>query len=117
MYVKGVIEVEESLLKHIEKAKYEVLKHNIDANVIFIDSNIALVNGFFQGYKLNEGFGCMQEFPTSIFGLDCIYVNGLKDKLHANFIIQKRDKPNVKAIDEYSTLELLDIIKRRLDND
>ncbi len=101
------------ILEHIEKVKMYMLRDNIKANTILIDSEVARVNGF-RCFLDNR---TMADVPTMFMGLQVFYKENLSEKVGtpANFIIAERKIHKQKTpLSEYSTKELLDEIRKRL---
>lgn len=101
------------ILEHIEKVRKCMLRDNIKANTIIVDSEVAKVNGFY--------FAAPQfraDVPPMIMGLKIEYEENLSDKLgvDCNFVMAERKIETPKTpLSEYSTEELLDEIRKRIE--
>ena len=90
-----------------------MLKDNIKANTIMIDSEVARVNGF----KYLFDYQTITDVPPMFMGLQVLYEEKLSEKVGtpANFIMCERKIHKQKThLSEYSTEELLDEIRKRL---
>lgn len=103
-----------NILEHIAKAREEKIKRHIKANTIIIDKDVAMVNKLFVPVSPNS----IAETPIMIIGLKVEYEENLSDKLgvDCNFVITNRGTINLKTpLSEYSTEELLDEIRKRVE--
>ena len=103
------------ILEHIEKVKEQMLRDNIKANTIIIDSDVAKVNGF----QYLSAPQTITDVPVMFMGLDVGYEKDLSEKIGipVNFVMaeKKIEKPETKTpLSEYSTEELLDEIRKRM---
>ena len=90
-----------------------MLKDNIKANTIIIDSEVARVNGF----QYLSAYQTITDVPPMFMGLQVLYEENLGEKVGtpANFIMAERKIHKQKTpLSEYSTEELLDEIRKRL---
>lgn len=103
-----------NILEHIAKAREQAIKQHIRANTILIDSEVAMVNGF----KCSLGYNAIADMPPMLMGLKIEYEENLSDKLgvDCNFVMaeKKIEKPKT-PLSEYSTEELLDEIRKRIE--
>lgn len=102
-----------NILEHIEKVKEQMLKDNIKANTIIIDSEVARVNGF----QYLSAYQTITDVPTMFMGLQVLYEEKLSEKVGtpANFVMAERKIHKQKTpLSEYSIEELLDEIRNRL---
>lgn len=102
------------LMKHIQKAKEYALRDGIKANTIIIDEDIAKVNGF----QIMLFPNTITNVPNMILGLDVYYEKDLREKIGTptNFVVAEMKKVELKTpLSEYSTDELLEEIKRRIE--
>ena len=102
------------ILEHIAKAREETIKKNIRANTIIIDKDVAMVNKLWIPISPNS----IVETPKMIMGLKVEYEENLSDKLgvDCNFVITNKDTIKSKTpLSEYSTDELLDEIRKRVE--
>ncbi len=102
-----------NILEHIEKVRAYMLKDNIKANTIIIDSEVARVNGF----QYLSSYQTITDVPPMFMGLQVLYEEKLSEKVGtpANFIMYERKIHKQKnPLSEYSTEELLDEIRKRL---
>ena len=108
-------EITKNIYEHIMKAKKQSLKEKIKANTIAIDTEVAKVNGLY--FPVPEDNSIIQ-VPTMILGLKIMYVDNLSDSLGipTNFAILEKYEPVVNKLKNFSTEELLDEIKRRIDD-
>lgn len=92
----------DNIVEHVQKVKNVALKNRFRATTIVIDQDIAICYGI---------------YPNLYFmGMECQYVEGIKNDLGCNFFLKEKPSvSDVKTIDDYSTQELLDIIKERLE--
>ena len=102
------------ILEHIEKVRKCMLRDNIKANTIIVDSEVARVNGF--QYFFTD---TILDVPPMFMGLQVFYEENLSEKVGTpvNFIISEKkiEKPETKTpLSEYSIEELLDEIRNRL---
>ena len=101
------------ILEHIEKVKEQMLRDNIKANTIIIDSEVAKVNGF----QYLSAPQTIADVPTMFLGLKVEYEEKLSEKVGTpvNFVMaeKKIEKPKT-PLSEYSTEELLDEIRKRM---
>lgn len=103
-----------NILEHIAKAREQTIKKYIRANTIIIDKDVAMVNKLWIPISPNY----IAETPTMIIGLQVLYEENLSDKLgvDCNFVITNNDTIKPKTpLSEYSTEELLDEIRKRVD--
>lgn len=103
------------ILEHIEKVREQMLRDNIKANTIIIDSDVARVNGF--QYFFTD---TILDVPPMFMGLQVLYEKNLSEKIGrpVNFIISEKkiEKPTPKTpLSDYSTEELLDEIRKRIE--
>ena len=101
------------ILEHIEKVRAYMLKDNIKANTIIIDSEVARVNGF----QYLSAPQTITDVPPMFMGLQVLYEKDLSENVGtpANFIMCERKIHKQKTpLSEYSTEELLDEIRKRL---
>lgn len=103
------------ILEHIEKVREQMLRDNIRANTIIIDSEVARVNGF-QYFFTDTIF----DVPLMFMGLQVLYDENLSEKVGTpvNFVIleKKIETPETKTpLSDYSTEELLDEIRKRVE--
>ena len=102
------------ILEHIEKVRKCMLRDNIKANTIIIDSEVARVNGF----QYLSAPQTIADVPPMFMGLQVLYEENLSEKVgtHANFVMAERKIHNQKTpLSEYSTEELLDEIRKRIE--
>ena len=102
-----------NILEHIEKVRAYMLRDNIKANTILIDSEVARVNGF--QYFFTD---TILDVPPMFMGLQVFYEENLSEKVGtpANFIMAERKINKQKTpLSEYSTEELLDEIRKRIE--
>lgn len=102
------------ILEHIEKVRKYMLKDNIKANTIIIDSEVARVNGF----QYLSAYQNIIDVPPMFMGLQVLYEEKLSEKVGtpANFIMCERKIHKQKnPLSEYSTEELLDEIRKRIE--
>lgn len=100
------------ILEHIEKVRECMLRDNIKANTIIIDSDVAKVNGF----QYLSAPQTITDVPVMFMGLKVEYEENLSDKLgvDCNFVMAERKIETPKTpLSEYSTEELLDEIRKR----
>ena len=101
------------ILEHIEKVKELMFRDNIKANTIIIDSEVARVNGF--QYFFSD---TIIDVPPMFMGLQVLYEEKLSEKVGTpvNFVIAERNTEIPKTpLSEYSTEELLDEIRKRIE--
>ena len=104
-----------NILEHIEKVRKCMLRDNIKANTIIIDSDVARVNGF--QYFFTD---TITDVPPMFMGLQVFYGENLSENVGTpvNFIMSEKniEKPETKTpLSEYSTEELLDEIRKRIE--
>jgi hypothetical protein len=102
------------ILEHIERVRAYMLKEHIKANTIIIDSEIAKVNGF-QYLSTPE---TITDVPIMFMGLQVFYEKKLSEKVGTpvNFVMAERKIETPKnPLSEYSTDELLDEIRKRIE--
>ena len=103
------------IIEHIEKVRKYMLKENIKANTIIIDKEVAKVNGF----QYLSAPQTIAYVPTMFMGLQVFYEEDLSKTIGipVNFVITERkiEQPKAKTLSDYSTDELIDEIKRRLE--
>ena len=102
------------ILEHIEKVRKCMLRDNIKANTIIIDSEVAKVNGF----QCLSAYQTINDVPPMFMGLQVLYEEKLSEKVGtpANFIMCERKIHKQKTpLSEYSTKELLDEIRKRIE--
>ena len=92
-----------------------MLRDNIKANTIIIDSDVAKVNGF----QYLSAPQTIADVPTMYMGLQVFYEENLSEKVGCpvNFVMAKRkipEKPFKTPLSAYSTEELLDEIRKRV---
>ncbi len=99
-----------NILEHIRKAREEAIVNKIIANAILIDEDVARINGFNVGLKIDET-GEIISVPDMIMGLKVEYAK-LEPKLNANFLVyEKREE-------ESKEKKLLNLLKyKRVDLD
>ena len=103
-----------NIIEHIAKAREETIKRYIRTNTIIIDKEVAMVNKLWVSVSPNT----VVETPIMFFGLKVEYEENLSDKLgvDCNFVITNRNTPTPRTpLSDYSTDELIDEIKRRLE--
>ena len=103
-----------NILEHIEKVRAYMLRDNIKANTIIIDSDVARVNGF----QYLSAHQTITDVPPMFMGLQVLYEEKLSEKVGtpANFIMDERKINKQKTpLSEYSTEELLDEIRKRVE--
>ena len=102
------------ILEHIEKVRAYMLKDNIKANTIIIDSEVARVNGF----QCLSAYQKITDVPPMFMGLQVLYEEKLSEKVGtpANFVMAERKihKPKT-PLSEYSIEELLEEIRKRME--
>ena len=101
------------ILEHIEKVRKCMLRDNIKANTIIIDSEVARVNGF--KYFFTD---TILDVPPMFMGLQVFYEEKLSEKVGtpANFVIAERKIHKQKTpLNEYSTEEILYEIRKRIE--
>lgn len=102
------------ILEHIEKVRKYMLRDNIKANTIIIDSEVAKVNGF----QYLSAPQTITDVPPMYMGLQVLYDEKLSEKVGTpvNFVMAeiKIEKPKT-PLSEYSTEELLDEIRKRIE--
>ena len=102
------------ILEHIEKVRKYMLKENIKANTIIIDNEVAKVNGF----QYLSAPQTITDVPPIFMGLQVFYEENLSEKMGrpVNFAMADRKIETPKTpLSEYSTDELLEEIKRRME--
>lgn len=104
------------ILEHIEKVRAEMFKENIKANTIIIDSEAAKVNGF----QYLSAPQTIADVPTMFMGLQVLYEENLSETMGmpVNFVMTERkmpEEPFKTPLSAYSTEELLDEIRKRVD--
>ena len=102
------------ILEHIEKVRMYMLRDNIKANTIIIDSEVAKVNGF----QYLSAPQTITDVPVMFMGLDVGYEKDLSEKIGipVNFVMAERKTETPKTpLSEYSTEELLDEIRKRIE--
>lgn len=102
-----------NILEHIEKVKEQMLRDNIKANTIIIDSEVARVNGF----QYLSAYQTITDVPTMFMGLQVLYEKKLSEMVGTptNFVMAERKIHKQKTpLSEYSIEELLDEIRNRL---
>ena len=101
------------ILEHIEKVRKCMLRDNIKANTIIVDSEVARVNGF----QYLSAYQTITDVPPMFMGLQVLYEEKLSEKVGtpANFVMAERKIHKQKTpLSEYSIEELLDEIRNRL---
>ena len=101
------------ILEHIEKVRKCMLRDNIKANTIIVDSEVARVNGF--QYFFTD---TITDVPQMFMGLQVFYEENLSEKVGtpANFVMAERKIHKQKTpLSEYSNEELLDEIRKRIE--
>ena len=101
------------ILEHIEKVKEQMVRDNIKANTIIIDSDVAKVNGF--QYFFTD---TITDVPQMFMGLQVFYEENLSEKVGTpvNFVMAERKINKQKTpLSEYSIEELLDEIRKRIE--
>lgn len=102
------------ILEHIEKVKKYMLKEHIIANTIVIDNEVAKVNGF----QYLSAPQTITDVPPMFMGLQVLYEENLSEKMGrpVNFVIAERKIHKQKTpLSDYSTEELLDEIRKRIE--
>ena len=104
------------ILEHIEKVSECMLRDNIKANTIIIDGDVAKVNGF----QYLSAPQTIADVPTMFMGLQVLYEENLSKKMGrpVNFVMTERkmpEKPFKTPLSAYSTEELLDEIRKRIE--
>lgn len=102
-----------NILEHIEKVRKCMFRDNIKANTIIIDSEVARVNGF----QYLSAYKTITDVPPMFMGLQVLYEEKLSENVGTpvNFVIAERKIHKQKTpLSEYSTEELLDEIRKRL---
>ena len=102
------------LLELIEKVRMYMLRDNIKANTIIIDSDVAKVNGF----QYLSAPQTITDVPVMFMGLDVGYEKDLSEKvgIPVNFVMAEKKIEKTKTpLSEYSTEELLDEIRKRIE--
>ena len=100
------------IYEHIRNAREWAIEKNIMDAMIIIDRDIAYTNQLY----IQEGNGFLS-VPPMIMGMEIKYDPCLSERLGVNFIITENKHNEVKertSLEEYSTEELLDEIKRRI---
>ena len=103
-----------NILEHIEKVRAYMLKDNIKANTIIIDSEVAKVNEF----QYLSAYQTITDVPPMFMGLQVFYEEKLSETfgIPVNFVIAERKIHKQKTpLSEYSTEELLDEIRKRIE--
>lgn len=103
-----------NILEHIEKVRNYMLKEHIIANTIIIDSEVARVNGF----QYLVAPKTINYVPPIFMGLQVFYEENLSEKMGVpvNFVMAERKIQIPKTpLSEYSTEELLDEIRKRIE--
>ena len=103
------------IIEHINKVREQAIKQYIRANTIIIDKDVAMVNKLWFTLPPDNS---IVETPIMLFGLKVEYEENLSDKLgvDCNFVITNRNTIKPKTpLSDYSTDELIDEIKRRLE--
>ena len=106
------------IIEHIQKAREQMLREGFQANTIIIDSEVAKVNGF--NYCLIPS--TVGRTPVMFLGLKVVYDKNLSDTIgtDCNFaLLEAKDRDSGEGtertpLSEYSTDELLDEIKSRI---
>ena len=101
------------ILEHIEKVKEQMVRDNIKANTIIIDSDVARVNGF--QYFFTD---TITDVPPMFMGLQVFYEENLSEKVGTpvNFVMAERKINKQKTpLSEYGIEELLDEIRKRIE--
>ena len=104
------------ILEHIEKVRKYMLRDNIKGNTIIIDNEVAKANGF----QYLSAPQTLADVPTMYMGLQVLYEENLSETMGrpVNFVMTERkmpEKPFKTPLSEYSTEELLDEIRKRVD--
>jgi len=102
------------ILEHIAKAREQAIKQHIRANTIIIDKDLAMVNKLWIPISPNS----IVDTPKMIMGLKVEYEENLSDKLgfDCNFVMAEKNIETPKTpLSEYSTEELLDEIRKRIE--
>lgn len=102
------------ILEHIEKVREYMLRDNIRANTVIIDSEVAKVNRF----QYLSAPQTITDVPPMFMGLRIVYEEDLSEKVGTpvNFVISEKKikTPETKTpLSEYTTDELLDEIRKR----
>ena len=103
-----------NILEHIEKVRKCMLRDNIKANTIIIDSDVAKVNGF----QYLSAYQTITDVPQMFIGLQVLYEENLSETVGTlvNFVMAERKIHKQKTpLSEYSTKELLDEIRKRIE--
>ena len=102
------------ILEHIAKVNEYMLKRYIKANTIIIDRDVARVEGF--QYLSNPE--TIADIPTMFLGLKVEYEKNLSEAfgIPVNFVMaEKKIEIPKTPLSEYSTEELLDEIRKRIE--
>ena len=103
-----------NILEHIAKAREQAIKQHIRANTIIIDKDVAMVNKLWISISPNS----IVRMPPMLMGLRVEYEENLSDKLgvDCNFVMaEKKIETHKTPLSEYSTEELLDEIRKRME--
>ena len=76
------LKVTNDIVEHIRKAEHEAAMRDFKANMVIIDQDLAISQGFYSGLNL---------YPPMVFGLEVQYAKNLVKDLGANFIISRGD--------------------------
>ena len=102
------------ILEHIEKVRKCMLRDNIKANTIIIDSEVAKVNRF----QYLSSYQTITDVQPMFMGLQVFYEEKLSETfgIPVNFVMTERKihKPKT-PLSEYSTEELLEEIRKRIE--
>lgn len=102
------------ILEHIAKAREQAIKQHIRANTIIIDKDLAMVNKLWISISPNS----IVRMPPMLMGLKVEYEEKLSEKvgIPVNFVMAERKIEIPKTpLSEYSTEELLDEIRKRIE--
>ena len=69
----------DNIIEHIRKAQLEAQKQHFKANIIIIDSDLAMINNF------------CPDYPRMIMGLEVKYIHNLTQDYGINFAIAEGD--------------------------
>lgn len=96
----------ENLLEHIRAAKIQADKKNIAANMIILDTGVAITNGLY----LTDGF-----IDPTIWGMKVKYQSKLADDYNVNFaILHTNAKSRFEALEKENKF-LKETIKKIID--
>ena len=104
-----------NIIEHIKKVEKFMIKDHIKAHTLIIDKDVAKVNGF----VFMSAPRVATEVPTMFLGLRVFYEENLSDKVGTpcNFVITDKEleQPKEKTLSDYTTDELLEEIRRRME--